>query len=111
MRSNRYITKGLSVLLIIVLVQKTIGGLYLHNWLHAQNNSSGSLASHSPAIIAHTGNCTCIDDFYIPFTETPQQFIQPIPVIETGFVAVLQFSIPFTVKFFHSLRGPPSFIA
>src|SRR5258706_8799189 len=111
MRSNRYITKGISVLLIVILMQKTCGGLYLHNWLHSQNNPSKSSASHLPDIATDPGKCACIDDFYLPFTETPEQFIQPIPVIETGFVSVFKFSIPFEVKIFLSLRGPPSVVA
>ena len=111
MRSNRYITKGISILLIVILLQKTSGGLYLHNWLHSQPNTSRNTASDLPVIIPDPGTCTCIEDFYIPFTETAEQVIQPIPVVETGFVAVLQFSFPFELKFFHSLRGPPSAIA
>jgi hypothetical protein len=95
-------------LLIVILLQKTSGGLYLHNWLHSQTNASPNTAPGLPVIIPDRGSCTCIDDFYIPFTETAEQAIQPIPVIETGFVAVLQFSFPSGLKIFHSLRGPPA---
>ena len=90
-------------------MQKTGGGLYLHNWLHAPN---GRLANSGlPAIGQDALSCTCLDDFYIPFSETPEQVVQIPATIQIEFVTVPILSIPFAQKFFHSLRGPPSTIA
>jgi hypothetical protein len=105
MKYNRYISKCISLFLIVLLMQKAGGGLFLHDWLHAQNKTN---ASHQlPAVAEGVANCTCIDDFYVPFAETAGQIIQPVPEIKTEFVAVPDLPIPFSSKFFHSLRGPP----
>jgi hypothetical protein len=109
MNFKRQIAKCSSVLLIVILMLKVGGGLYLHNWLHAQNAASAS--SGLPALGNATSHCTCIDDFYIPFTEAPEQIVQAPAAIRTAFIAPPKFLIPFFPKFFHSLRGPPSFTA
>jgi hypothetical protein len=106
MKFSRRISKFISLFLIVVMMQKTVVGLYLHNWLHTP--CSQTETSKAPGISLSGINCTCIDDFYLPFSETPEQVVPTIPVIETGFTAVLQFSIPFTEKILPSLRGPPS---
>ncbi len=92
-------------------MQKTIGALYLHNSLHSQKDPFHSSASHLPVIITDPGSCTCIDDFCVPFTTTLLQVDEPLPVIETEFIAALESSTSFAVKVFHSLRGPPSVMA
>ena len=83
---------------------KAGGGLYLHNWLHSQKNIPAS--SNTPAIGQNAIACSCIDDFYIPFDETPEQPVQTPSTIKIEFVTSLTSLIP-SSKFFHSLRGPP----
>jgi hypothetical protein len=109
MKFNQYILKGISLFLIVLLMQKTVGGLYLHDWFHTQNNNC---TSHElPTITERIASCTCIDDFYTPFAESPEQIIQAVPEIKTSFVAILDLPIPFSSRVFHSLRGPPFAIA
>jgi hypothetical protein len=86
-------------------MQKTGGGLYLHNWLHAQNNRS--VNADRPNIGQDSVNCTCLDDFNIPFSESPEAIIQIPATKQIEFVAAAIPSIPIAPHYFHSLRGPP----
>jgi hypothetical protein len=105
MKFNRYISKWISLFLIVLLMQKAGGNLFLHDWLHAQ---SKTCTSHDqPAVAESIANCTCIDDFYSPFADIPDRIIQPVPLINTEFITPASLPIPFSVQIFHSLRGPP----
>jgi hypothetical protein len=86
-------------------MQKAGMGLYLHNRLHTQKNIPSS--SDTPAIGQNAIGCTCIDDFYLPFVEAPEQLVKTPCTIRIEFVASLISFIPSSSKFFHSLRGPP----
>ncbi|MEJ0103745.1 MAG: hypothetical protein WDO19_14835 [Bacteroidota bacterium] len=87
-----------------MLTQKVAGGLYLHNWLHG--SGSISLASHDDKVISQY-NCTCIDDFYVPFTE-PLKISLPVPFpAQADFSIVRELALPVVAKYFHSLRAPP----
>lgn len=105
MRGNGYIGKCISTFLILTFLLKAGGVLVLHDWLHAQSNVSRS--TDIPGVGQKGITCTCIDDFYVPFTETPEQVVQIPDPIRIEFVASLTSSIPSFSKFFHSLRGPP----
>lgn len=89
---------------MFVLTQKIAGGLYLHNWLHA----SKSILVASPAgKVIDQYNCSCIDDFYVPFTEPVTVTLQtPLPV-QADYYAVRELTLPVFAKYFHSLRAPP----
>ena len=80
-------------------------GLYLHNWLHTQKNIP--FLSDTPVFGQNTIACSCIDDFYIPFHETPEHVVQTQGAIKTEFVVSLISLVPSSWNFFHSLRGPP----
>ncbi len=109
MRPNRYIIKGISILLIVLLMQRTGGGLYLHNWLHAKNTRS---ASSDQVILKQEGaSCSCIDEFYLPFAEAPQTLTSAIVVPKTGVFVAITVSIPTVSKAFQSLRAPPTSIS
>jgi hypothetical protein len=86
-------------------MQKAGGGLYLHNFLHFQKIDPTEEAATS---FKHTiSSCSCIDDFYVAFTETPEQPVQTPYRINVEFVTPFSSLIPFSTKFFYSLRGPP----
>jgi hypothetical protein len=86
-------------------MQKTGGGLYLHNWLHNQNDHS--VNTDLPAIGQNGLSCTCLDDFNIPFSESPEIVIQIPVVVQIEFTVASIPSILISPKFFPSLRGPP----
>ncbi len=104
MRYKQSIAKWLSIVMMIVLAQKVAGGLYLHNWLH--DSKQFSSISHHPAALSQA-NCTCIDDFYIPFTEPVILHADSPFLSHENYFAVFRFVLPVVPKYFHSLRAPP----
>jgi hypothetical protein len=104
MRGKQYISKCISILLLVVLLQKAGGGLVLHDWLHVQSTCT----SHDDPVVTETAiNCSCIDDFYMPFTGAPETFIEPLVTIPAEFAAIPPIAIPYSLPAYHSLRGPP----
>jgi len=104
MKYKQPIIKGVSIIMMFVLTQKIVGGLYLHNWFHS--SKSISLESHGGKVIDQV-NCSCIDDFYVPFTEPLKITLHaPLPV-QADFYTVRALALPIVVKYFHSLRAPP----
>jgi len=104
MRSNRLTVKSLAIILLLVFCQKAGGGLYLHNWLHA---SACKQFAHTAGEVVSGYNCSCIDDFSMPFADNPEKVYQPVSSMEIEFVLSRQSFVPFSAKFFHSLRAPP----
>lgn len=104
MKYKQPILKLASILLIVVLTQKMVGGLYLHNWLHG----SKSISLHSPdeKVVAQY-NCSCIDDFYVPFTPATPIVVETPSRVQAVFFVSPDVSLPIVTKFFHALRGPP----
>lgn len=109
MFNNRRIKNFISVLLLVLTLQKAGYGLILHNWLHAQKTTTSSFGKNGIGEV--TSNCNCVDDFYTPFMEAEVVIVPTIPPVEIEFVALLKTPVPFFAEFFHSLRGPPHFIA
>ena len=104
MRSNRSTLKSFTVILLLVFCQKVGGGLYLHNWLHANVCKEKSQSADARV----TGyNCSCIEDFSMPFADNPETVYQRVPLIETEFVPSGNSFVPFSSILFHSLRAPP----
>ena len=105
MRSHRFTVKSFAILLLLVFCQKVGGGLYLHNWLHA--NACKQFA-HTKGEVVSAYNCSCIDDFSMPFAEDAEKLSQPLPSVETEFTPSYISLISFSATFYHSLRAPPS---
>jgi hypothetical protein len=106
MRSNRLTVKSFAIILLLLFCQKVGGGLYLHNWLHANACKETSQSTGSTV----TGyNCSCIDDFSMPFADNPETIYQRVPLIETEFLHPGISFVPFSSRLFHSLRAPPFF--
>ena len=55
-------------------------------------------------------NCSCIDDFSMPFAEDAEKVSQPISVIKPEFSSPDKFLIPPSSTIFYSLRAPPSIL-
>jgi hypothetical protein len=103
MRSNRLRVKSLAIVLLLVFCQKVGGGLYLHNWLHA--NNCRETQSTGTSVTGY--NCSCIDDFSMPFAENSEATVQTISSTEAEFISFYKFSIPLSPALFNSQRGPP----
>lgn len=108
MRSRPFILRCTAFLLILVFSQKAGAGLFLHNLLHStvannkvpgQENGKGKDFNY---------NCTCIDDFLMPFAEAEEPG-NALPVLAI-FIPFTFFenNIPFHTTIFSSLRGPPA---
>jgi hypothetical protein len=105
MRYKQLILKVTSLLLIILLTQKMVGGLYLHNWLHGSKNST----FHSKGELSIAPfNCSCIDDFNIPFTEPATVYVDIPSRIHTSIYTIPEISLPVVTRLYPSLRGPPA---
>lgn len=89
---------------MIVLTQKIAGGLYLHNWLHDSQQLSS--LSHGSKTVSQA-NCSCIDDFYAPFTEPVILSAETPLSVQVDFFPVRKPALPIVAKYFHSLRAPP----
>jgi hypothetical protein len=104
MKSNQLKLKGLAIILLLTFSQKMGAGLYLHNWLHLKNCKQSSQSGGTNVI---NYNCTCVDDFSMPFAESLEPVTQTISSAEIEFISFHKFLAPFSPTFFNSLRGPP----
>lgn len=105
MKFKQPIIKLVSIIMMFVLTQKIAGGLYLHNWLHNSKNTA-ALAHGTKAISQY--NCSCIDDFYIPFTESAKVSFEPPLFYAADFIAKDEYKLLISSKLFNSLRAPPA---
>ncbi len=95
--------KFFAVLLIVVFSVKAGTGLYLHNSLHVKNSAASSQSTSTEIKYS----CSCISDFYLPFTEIAQQKII-FPSFTYGeHTFFYTSSLLVTFSIFHSLRAPP----
>jgi hypothetical protein len=102
MRSNRFILKSLTIILLLVFTQKIGVGLYVHNWLHANNCKQLPPGSNAIKI-----SCSCVDDFSMPFSEPVADITFYVPVQYQSFIAACIPQVPCFFPVFYSLRGPP----
>ena len=100
------IKKLISILLLIILIQKMGGGLYLHNYFHSVNN----VEQNKTAQVQFSNvnyNCNCLDDFYLPFTEPVNETISFLAVPHQSFNSSYIQPVCTFFHIFNSLRGPP----
>src|SRR5213595_1889099 len=91
------------IMLITLFSLKAGIGLSLHNYFHSQKNSYNTAATSKGINV----NCSCLSDFYLPFTEISQQkiCIQPPVYITHNFFYPT--SLPVVLSLYTSLRAPP----
>jgi len=103
MQLKHTIRKFFAILLIIVFSLKAGTGLYLHSYFHVKNNFCTSPTGSTEIKYA----CTCVADFYLPFTEISQQKITlPFFTYEEHKFSYAS-STFFSTPVFYSLRAPP----
>ena len=101
------IKKFVSVILIIVLLQKIGGGLFLHNYLHTTNKKEHVTHSQIHLGILNS-SCNCIDDFYIPFAEPENKLDTSVSDKAQIFNSKYVPPISICLRIFNSLRAPPT---
>jgi hypothetical protein len=103
MQLRHTIRNFFAVLLIVVFSLQAGMGLYLHNAFHLKNSSSNTSAGSTEIKLA----CSCIADFYLPYTEVLAQKVAQPPSIFENHNYSFTSSVLFTFSVFHSLRAPP----
>ena len=98
-----------SLLLILVFMQKLGLELWLHNLLHETTpiHAVATGERGKPAVTHQAIQCSCLEDALMPFTETEPIAAVPAP---KQLIAVFLNSYSFlsaTDRQYSSLRGPP----
>jgi hypothetical protein len=107
MRSRPFILRCAAFFLILVFAQKAGAGLFLHNLLHSNIASNKIPGQENEKNRGFRYNCTCIDDFLMPFDGSEEPVYAP-PVshwIAPG--TFFEDRIPFYTPILSSPRGPP----
>ena len=95
--------------MLIVFSQKAGAGLFLHNLLHTASTSPDRTAQGDEEQQGFNYNCSCADDFMMPFTSSDEIiFAVPLTVTPTP-VNFFTEAVLFSTAIFSSLRGPPVF--
>lgn len=105
MKFKQPVIKLASILMMFVLTQKIACGLYLHSWLHSSKNTA-AITHGSKAVSPY--NCSCIDDFYAPFTGSVKVSVEPPQFLTADYLLKEEKKIPVSSKLFSSLRAPPA---
>lgn len=111
MRSRPFILRFAAFLLLLAFSQKAGAGLFLHTLLHSNTANSKIPSQENENSRELNYNCTCGDDFMMPFAEVEKPvFAGPV------FSPVILFdSYSNEISFYNStlsfLRGPPAVIA
>jgi hypothetical protein len=105
MLSRPIIRKFFALLLIGVLSLKGGAGLYFHDYLHIKKNNVCTQSGNS-ATLKYA--CSCITDYYLPFTATAQQTIGSAPVPYQEHCFFYAGAEGFAPLIFYSLRAPPA---
>jgi hypothetical protein len=106
MRRFSILKKLTSFFLLLVFLQKTGGGLIIHNELHGKITHSEVPGTHNGSIIA-SANCSCIDDFMMPFAEAEKIVMPVIPLSHLEPDSYFSEHLYFHSPIFSSLRAPP----
>ena len=111
MGSRPVILRCAAFLLILAFSQKAGTGLLLHSLFHTNTESTKKAGQENEQGKQLSYNCTCIDDFLMPFVEAEQP-IYSQPVSDHSVILIIdEETIPFYTSTLSFLRGPPSGIA
>ncbi len=106
-KARKHIVKVMAVVILLVFTQKIGLGLYFHNLIHP-TTSHASTKDGPISEKATNLNCSCIDDFLLPFTEPSKEDIVPANFHITPLTSFYEADILQTSHYFSSLRGPPT---
>ncbi len=110
MKRRSFILSCIAVFFTLVFSLKAGAGLFLHDLLHS-NTANNKLPQQENKKDKDTNyNCTCIDDFLMPFAGSEQiVFAQPMLSVAVLFTLVEE-KITFHTPVYSFLRGPPVYL-
>lgn len=107
MKVRAGILRFAAFLLILVFMQKTGAGLFLHNLLHTQSIAGkAQVPDEKGKEISYA--CSCLDDLQVPFLPSGIEIPSPLPLVHVAAVAYYNFELPLAEAVHTSLRGPPA---
>lgn len=108
MKARPFILRCATVFLLFVFLQKSGGGLFLHNLLHTTNSSNEFPGKEKRQSNEINYACSCIDDYLMPFDEATKPTC--LKVVSNHIIPATFFEdrIPFQTIILSSLRGPPA---
>lgn len=107
MKGRSFILRCAAFFLLLVFSQKAGAGLLLHNLFHSR-----AATEEEKGKANETGyNCTCIDDFLMPFDEAGQPVYNHPVSNHSISLTFFKAHIPFIIPVLSLLRGPPTVIA
>src|SRR5258706_9457382 len=109
MRSRPFILRCAAFLLILVFSQKAGAGLFLHNLFHSTTANNKIPGQENEKSKEFNYNCTCIDDFMMPFDGSEEPVYSP--PVSTRIIPETFFEdrIPFYNSILSTPRGPPAY--
>ena len=110
MRANAVIKRGIAFFLLLVFLQQTGAGLFIHNQLHGKVATGQSPINKNESTKEINFSCNCIDNFLMPFAEAEEPAILHKPCTHFKPVDSYTEKSYFTSLIFSALRGPPVFI-
>ena len=111
MENRPFILRCAAFLLILAFSQKAGTGLLLHNLFHSTTENTKIPGQENEKGKQLGYNCTCIDDFLMPFAEAEQPICSQ-PVSDHSAIFIIdEETIPFYTSILSFLRGPPAGLA
>ncbi|MEP7373188.1 MAG: hypothetical protein ABI675_07320 [Chitinophagaceae bacterium] len=110
MRPNAFIKRAIAFFLLLVFLQQTGAGLFIHNRLHGKAVTSQSPINKNESTQEINFSCNCIDNFLMPFAEAQDPIVLEKSCNHSKPVDAYAEHAYFTSLIFSALRGPPVFI-
>jgi hypothetical protein len=100
-----------SLLLILVFLQKLGGELWVHDWLHVKQESRSLVLAEKGKLVVqnHRIICNCLEDAMMPMVQADSILFEPGSIALTDVFLTHYTSFLSINKEFSSLRGPPAF--
>jgi hypothetical protein len=99
-----------SLLLILVFLQKLGMELWVHDWLHETHTAHSVIPAEKgkPVVQHHHIICNCLQDAMMPLVETKPIRYEPVSKRLTAIFVTHYSSCLSSDKEFSALRGPPT---
>jgi hypothetical protein len=104
---HKSFSKFIAFVLLLVFFQKSCAVLWLHNWLHTNNKATYTTAASNGQHFEHV-TCSCLDDFFLPFTQPSEQFTVNAMPAYTGYIEKPFAYFVSSHPLFYCLRAPPA---